>query len=124
VDEVVCYDPCYAPYSELPRGTFDAVVCTDVLEHCPEEDIAWIVAELFSYARRFVFANVASFPASKRLPNGENAHCTIRPPEWWEELITDIASRHAGLTWEFWISSFSDGPAGRQFVDKKLGNSP
>jgi hypothetical protein len=37
VDEVRCFDPGYAPHSALPRGAFDGVVCTDVLEHCPEE---------------------------------------------------------------------------------------
>jgi hypothetical protein len=66
------------PFSALPEGRFDGVVCTDVLEHCPEEDLPWIVGELFGYARLFVFANVACYPAAKKLPNGENAHCTIR----------------------------------------------
>ena len=39
VDEVRCYDPCYAPDSALPEEQFDGVVSTDVPEHCPEEDI-------------------------------------------------------------------------------------
>lgn len=123
VEEVVCYDPCYAPYSDLPRDTFDGVICTDVLEHCPEEDIAWIVEEIFSFARRFVFANVACYPAGKRLPNGENAHCTIKPVEWWRSLTQDIAARHSGITWEIWIQSLVDGQTGPNFVDDKLGNS-
>ena len=50
-----------------------------------------IVAEIFSYARRFVYVNVACYPAEKRLPNGENAHCTVRPPEWWAKLYGDAA---------------------------------
>lgn len=103
VDEVVCYDPCYAAYARLPEGTFDGVVCTDVLEHCPEEDMDWIVGELFAYAKRFVFANVACYPASKRLPTGENAHCTIRPPEWWQELFGAAAARQPDIVWEVWI---------------------
>ena len=78
VDEVVCFDPAYAPYSTRPREQFDGVVCTDVLEHCPEDDIPWIVDELFSFARRFVFVTIACYPARKRLPNGENAHITLR----------------------------------------------
>jgi hypothetical protein len=119
IDEVVCYDPCYAPYSALPEGTYDGVICTDVLEHCPEEDIHWIVEEIFSFARRFVFANVACYPARKRLPNGENAHCTVRPAQWWQALVEETAARRAHLTWEVWIESRVDG----QFVDQKLGNS-
>lgn len=42
VDSITLYDPGYEPYSTLPVGDFDGVICTDVLEHCPEEDIPWI----------------------------------------------------------------------------------
>ena len=59
----------------------------DVLEHCPEQDLRWIVAEIFGFANRFVFANVASYEAMTTLPNGENAHCTVRPSEWWNAVF-------------------------------------
>ena len=87
VDEIRCYDPGYQPFTALPGGKFDGVICTDVLEHCPEEDVPWILGELFNYADRFVYANVACFPARKRLPSGGNAHCTIKPVRWWEEQL-------------------------------------
>jgi len=77
--EIRCYDPGFAPFSELPSGRFDGVIATDVLEHCPEEDMEWILAEMFRYADKFVFANVACYPAVRQLPSGANAHCTIRP---------------------------------------------
>ena len=79
-----CYDPGYPPLSALPAGHFDGVICTDVLEHCPEDDLGWIIEELFGYARQFLFVSIACQPAVKRLPNGENAHCTVRPPSWWK----------------------------------------
>jgi SAM-dependent methyltransferase len=102
VDNVACYDPAYEPFSALPKEQFDGVVCTDVMEHCPEEDLGWIVAEIFSFARRFVYVNVACFPAEKLLPNGENAHCTIQPPEWWAGLFREAARRYPGIVWELW----------------------
>jgi len=123
VDEVVCYDPCYAPFSRLPSGTFDGVICTDVLEHCPEEDIPWIVEEIFSYATRFVFANVACFPARKRLPTGENAHCTIRPAAWWQALLEEAAARRPGIAWEVWVQSSVEGPQGPQYSELRFGNA-
>jgi len=101
VDEIRCYDPGYSPFSELPTGTFDGVICTDVLEHCPEDDIAWILGELFAYARKFVYANVACFPARKRLPSGGNAHCTIKPVKWWQEQILRAARGKPGVPYEF-----------------------
>jgi hypothetical protein len=99
--EIRCYDPGYSPFSELPTGTFDGVICTDVLEHCAEEDIAWILNELFAFARKFVYANIACFPARKRLPSGGNAHCTIKPVEWWREQIEQAARANPALVYEF-----------------------
>lgn len=120
VDEIACYDPGYEPYSKLPETKFDGVISTDVLEHCPEQDMPWIVDEIFSHATRFVFANVACYPARKRLPNGENAHCTIKPLEWWRDLIRGIAARHPGLIWEIWVQSQVVTPHGKQFIDERL----
>ena len=100
IDYVHCYDPSYAKYSTLPLGPFDGVICTDVLEHCPEDDLPWIVAEIFAYAEKFVYANVACYPAMKRLPTGENAHCTVRAPEWWLDLFRGVASKFPGVMWE------------------------
>jgi hypothetical protein len=101
VSDIHCYDPGYRPFSQVPHGTFDGVVCTDVLEHCPEEDVPWILDELFAYASRFVFANVACFPARKRLPSGGNAHCTIKPVRWWDERISRAARARPGLAYDF-----------------------
>ena len=103
IDEVCCYDPCYERYSKLPQGKFDGVISTDVLEHCIEDDIAWIVAEMFSYANYFVFANVACYPAKTTLPNGENAHCTVRPHEWWQSVFATAAVQYPGVTWKLLV---------------------
>lgn len=85
VDSIRHYDPGHAPYATLPEGTFDAVICTDVLEHITEEDLDWVIDELFGYARKVVYAAVATYPARKTLPNGMNAHVTVQPAAWWRE---------------------------------------
>lgn len=87
LDEVRLFDPGYAPYAAIPEGRYDVVVCTDVLEHIPEEDLPWVIDELFSYANQVVYASVAIYAAAKILPNGENAHVTLRPVEWWTNLF-------------------------------------
>ena len=106
---IQCYDPAYQPHNNLPAGKFDGVVCTDVLEHCPEEDIAWILGELFGYATKFVFANVACFPARKRLPSGGNAHCTIKPVKWWEEQLERAARAKPAVVYEFRLAYIKGG---------------
>ena len=92
--EIYCYDPAYPPHQNLPNWQFDGVISTDVLEHCHQEDMKWIINEIFSLAKRFVFANVACYRASKSLPNGKNAHCTIRPSVWWDVVLKSIAQNY------------------------------
>jgi len=118
VESIRCYDPGYPPFSALPEGRFDAVVCTDVLEHCPEGDLPWIVAELFGYARLFVFANVACYPAAKTLPNGENAHCTIRAVEFWRALFDNAAVGASGVLWDVW----ADTPLDKSRQEVRIGS--
>ena len=115
VDCVTCYDPCYPIYARRPQEVFDAVVCTDVLEHCPEEDLDWIVTDLFSYARRFVFAAVACFPAMTHLPNGENAHCTVQTSEWWNERFLRIA-QGCGIRWKVIAQEIVSDRNGKQIM--------
>lgn len=97
LDSVRCYDPGVAAFSTPPENRFDGVICFDVLEHCPEDDIPWILDQIFGYARKFVLANVACFPAGKSLPNGENAHCTVMPVPWWRERVDAVAARYPDL---------------------------
>jgi len=113
------YDPGYPPFIELPAGKYEGVICTDVLEHCPEEDIPWILGELFAYATRFVFANVACFPAKKRLPSGGNAHCTIKPARWWEENFERAARSKPAVIYEFTLASLK----GEQIVEKTFASA-
>lgn len=99
LDEVACYEPGADAGAGLPAGRFDGVICVDVLEHCAAEDLPWIVEELFAHARHFVYANVASYPAAKSLPNGDNAHVTQRREVWWQALFSAVAARHPEVYW-------------------------
>ena len=101
VENVHCYDPGTERFNTFPEGTFEGVVSTDVLEHCPAEDLPWIIDEMFAKAEKFVFANIACYPAQTVLPNGENAHATIEPPEWWENLVESISKDHPDITYYF-----------------------
>ncbi len=96
---VTCYDPGYEPFAEPPAGSFDAVIATDVLEHIPEQDIPWVLDKLFGYADKFLYLIAACYPASHLFLNGENTHCTIKPPAWWVERLRRAATRNPGLQW-------------------------
>lgn len=90
--EVTLYDPAFAEHSQLPDRDkrFDAVLCSDVLEHIPEEELDQFIGELFKRAEKFVWASVCCRKAKKRFEDGTNMHVTVRPIHWWLSRFTAI----------------------------------
>ena len=60
VETIQLYDPGVEEFSTRPSTNFDGVISTDVLEHIPEEDIDWVLAERFSFAKKSLYMNIAS----------------------------------------------------------------
>lgn len=87
------YDPAVEQYSVLPEGTFDAVICTDVLEHIEEEDVGSVIKEIYSKADKFVYLGISNEPASSILPDGRNAHVTQKSLDWWVEQTLPYADK-------------------------------
>lgn len=87
VDMPTLYDPAIPAYSTIPQSEFDGVICTDVLEHLDEADIAPTLRKLFMYARHFLFVSVCCRPAKLKLIDGTNAHRTIKPVSWWSTQV-------------------------------------
>ena len=73
------------------RTQADCVVSFDVLEHIHILDVANVLRDIFSYAKKICLFNIACYPAAAKLPNGENAHITVRPKLWWKGVIDMIA---------------------------------
>lgn len=84
-------------------GSYDAVICTDVLEHCDAQDLPWIIRELFALASKAVFATIATYPAVKHLPNGENAHCTLEAADWWSRLFVNAAKEFPNIDYAYLV---------------------
>ena len=81
------YDPAVDEFSAKPRGKFDGVICTDVAEHVPEDEVDVFLSDVFSHARKFVFITICTRPAKKLLPDGRNCHLTVKPATWWLRTI-------------------------------------
>ena len=79
------FDPAI-PEFEAPPGPADLVICTDVLEHIPEEDVDGFLAGLRALSERAYF-NVSTREAVEVLPSGENANVTVRRPPWWRRRL-------------------------------------
>jgi len=91
VSEITCYDPGVRDDPQALARRYDGVIATNVLDHIPEEDLPWIVDQLFSRANKFVYANMSAHAANAWLPNGENARVTRQPAEWWVDLFRSVA---------------------------------
>jgi len=85
--EMCLYDIGIPAYNKLPEPDkqIDAVICCDVLEHIPEEEIDDVLAYWYSLNPKFVYATIAQYPARAKLQDGSNAHVTLKEIEWWEE---------------------------------------
>jgi len=94
VQEVTTYEPA-RNLSEKKKS--DCVVCIDVLEHIFIADIPNVIDELFSLTNNLLVINVACYKAAAILPNGENAHITIRPPSWWKGVIDTVSVKYNNI---------------------------
>ena len=81
------YDPAVPGIDKKPDRKFDGVICSDVAEHIPEQELDDFLADVFSFAEKFVFFSICCRPAKKLLPDGRNCHLTVRDQEWWRERI-------------------------------------
>jgi hypothetical protein len=84
--DVRLFDPYVPDYAEVPEEKFDLVLCTDVMEHIPIEDLDNIIKNISEYSSRVVFVVSLTF-ADMLLSDGTNAHCTIRSEDWWRERL-------------------------------------
>ena len=80
------YDPAIPERSKLPLNKADLVINTDVLEHIPESQLPSVIQEISKISDK-VFFGVHHALAYTLLPNGENAHCTVRPIFWYYHLF-------------------------------------
>ena len=89
LDSHTLYDPAYPKYNTLPTGTYDIVVCTDVLEHIPEQDLDWVITRLIKYTKKVLFLNICTVPALKHFKKGKlrgkNLHISVFDIHWWNK---------------------------------------
>ena len=85
--EIFMYDPAVPRFENKPDGVFDGVVVCDVMEHVPEEAVDRVLKDIFASAEKFAFFSIRNNPARVKLPDGTNAHCTLKGHQWWLKKI-------------------------------------
>lgn len=86
--KVTRYDPAIPELSTLDHKTYDFLVNIDVLEHIPEEGINEFLAGIKKLSSNCIFI-IDTKKAKTILPNGQNAHVTVKQSQWWENKLKE-----------------------------------
>ena len=119
------YNPAFAATTPSACEVADGVVCTDTLDFVPDEDVPWMLEELFRHARRFVSVSVSGVPYERRLPNGTHLQGQVRPLSWWQTHLDAISRRYPKLRWHLRLEAPTDsGHANGDYAGGALGHEP
>ena len=89
----------YEPARDIDeRQIVDCVISFDVLEHIFISDVPAVLRDMFSHTSKLLILNIACYKAAALLPNGENAHITVRPPHWWKGMLDSISVEYPDIT--------------------------
>ncbi|MEZ5924503.1 MAG: hypothetical protein R3D57_08960 [Hyphomicrobiaceae bacterium] len=80
------YDPAIPGYATRPAEAADLLINIDVLEHIEEPDLDGVLADMAALGRRALIV-IDTVPAKHRLPDGRNAHVTLKSHDWWRERL-------------------------------------
>lgn len=86
IDNYTLYDPAYSKFSKLPSGTWDIVICLDVLPFIPEEDISKVRDLMLSVANKLVVVGMG-INSTKINYKSKKPFACIKTIEWWENIL-------------------------------------
>ena len=112
------YDPADRSGDSRPADCFDGVVCAEALNYIPDEDVPWVIEDLFEWANRFVYVVAETGPRVKTLPDGSSLHSRPRVPGWWKTLFTAAAKRHPHVQWKL---VFNDTAGAKSPSPREIG---
>lgn len=97
VKDVYLYDPGVVKFSTYPNKKYDGVICTDVIEHIPENDIMNFIQDIFDLSEKFVFIVVALMPASKQFDDGKNIHLCLKSKNEWDKIFNEFKKMYPSI---------------------------
>ena len=81
------YDPVFEKFSALPNEKMDFVICTDVLQHVPVDDLDNTLLEITNLSKNCFF-HIKCTDHPTKFPNGEPSNITVRDKEWWKNYLS------------------------------------
>lgn len=112
------YDPAIPGIDTLPVQRADLIINTDVLEHIPEDMIDEVLQQMAGISKNVLFG-LDHTEAVNVLPNGQNAHCTIKPLSWYLYKINQFFPKQFVLPGRFpWKNVVLTFPLRQDLVNK------
>jgi len=85
---VDCYDFAIPEFKTLQDKKYDGVMCMDVFDLVPEEEVDQALTEIFSRATKFVYIVIRNWPSKKFLEDGNSISVNMNNGEWWDNKIS------------------------------------
>lgn len=86
---VTDYDPFCPLHKDKPEpGMHDMLTCLDVMEHVEEQCVENTLKFMSERVRYGAFFIISLQDAVKTLPDGRNAHVTVKNAVWWKNQIS------------------------------------
>ena len=97
------YDPAILDWQEtsvisnkIPDGYIaDMIISTDCMEHIPEQELGKCWSIFNNINPNLMFITICTRPAGQILPDGTNAHKTVKPLEWWTSTLSTALPSYA-----------------------------
>jgi hypothetical protein len=93
------YDPGVPIYAKEPTGSFDLVLCIQVLGSIPKNDLSWVVDRLYNFANKAVFVSERlGRPRKKIYESIEGDMPYDMSKKEWMDVLTVSAPHASGKT--------------------------
>jgi len=110
---VTCLGGAGAPFDGPIEGSFDGVISAGVLDGVPDDDVGFVLDEMFAAAGKFVHVAVACDPDGKLIRVGDDLPLLLQSPEWWKLQLEMAARRNPGVRWVL-TTAEHDSPGKRE----------
>lgn len=113
---VTPYDLCRQTPDSLPAKTFDLVYSAGELQRVPDEDIPWVLDEMFRLSHSLVFVQIHVGEPVHVIAGQPQSRSTQRSFEWWVSHFHTISRRYPKIHWKFVSRDGHDRGIDRQLV--------
>jgi len=95
LEPLVAYDPTHS--ANTLTECVDGVVCLEMLEFVPDEDVPWLLERLFSHGKHLLYCGVDESP--RNTAGVAPVRRRQRTAAWWQYQFEIVARHHPGVRW-------------------------